>query len=107
LSTYSFIRWQDNICLVAGSGFGGSDDFWPYLGGDWSIRFGVQPMLLMAFFWLVAKEAHISLSVKYLIVAAPAVVDTQWEGTCMEETGSILTVQSGLGELTTRLLCGT
>jgi len=102
LSTYSSIRRQNNICLVAGSGFGGSDDFWPYLTGDWSVRFGVQPMpfdgLLLASRVMVAKEAHTSSSVKDLIVAASGVVDAQWEGTYMKETGGILTVQSELGE---------
>ena len=45
LSTYGSIRQQKNIALVAGSGFGGADDVWPYLTGDWSVeRFGMQPM---------------------------------------------------------------
>jgi fatty acid synthase subunit alpha, fungi type len=38
LATYSSIRRHDNISLVAGSGFGGSDDTWPYLTGDWSSK---------------------------------------------------------------------
>jgi fatty acid synthase subunit alpha len=33
LATYSSIRRHDNIALVAGSGFGGSDDMFPYLSG--------------------------------------------------------------------------
>jgi fatty acid synthase subunit alpha, fungi type len=41
LATYSSIRRHDNIALVAGSGFGGLDDTWPYLTGDWSKQFGV------------------------------------------------------------------
>jgi fatty acid synthase subunit alpha, fungi type len=44
LATYSSIRRHDNIALVAGFGFGGSDDTWPYLTGDWSKQFGVEPM---------------------------------------------------------------
>jgi len=46
LTTYSSIRRHDNIALVAGSGFGGSDsdDTFPYLSGDWSTQFGVEPM---------------------------------------------------------------
>ena len=34
LATYSSIRCHDNIALVAGSGFGGSDNTRPYLTGD-------------------------------------------------------------------------
>ncbi|KAJ2748907.1 fatty acid synthase alpha subunit Lsd1, partial [Coemansia pectinata] len=35
LDTYGAIRAQNNIILVAGSGFGGVDDTLPYLTGDW------------------------------------------------------------------------
>ncbi|KAI0685962.1 fatty acid synthase [Cytidiella melzeri] len=103
LSTYSSIRQQRNICLVAGSGFGGAEDIWPYLTGDWSVeQFGVQPMPFDGFLFasrvMVAKEAHTSSSVKDLIVAAKGVSDAQWEGTYSKETGGILTVRSELGE---------
>lgn len=103
LATYAAIRRQSNIALVAGSGFGGADDFYPYLTGEWSVqRYGVQPMpfdgLLLASRVMVAKEAHTSPSVKDLIVSAPGVEDTQWEGTYQRETGGILTVRSELGE---------
>jgi len=37
LETYSAIRKQDNILLVAGSGFGDAEGSLPYLTGDWSI----------------------------------------------------------------------
>ena len=102
LSTYPSIRQHPNIILIGGSGFGGSEDLWPYLTGDWSLAYGVQPMPFDGFLFasrvMVAKEAHTSSSVKDLIVAAPGVADAQWEGTYDKETGGILTVRSELGE---------
>lgn len=103
LSTYGAIRRHKNICLVGGSGFGGSDDIWPYLTGEWSVKdYGLQPMPFDGFLFasrvMVAKEAHTSPSVKDLIVAASGVDDSKWEGTYAGETGGILTVRSELGE---------
>ena len=103
LATYRSIRQHSNIVLVGGSGFGGADDVWPYLTGQWSVdRFGVQPMPFDGFLFasrvMVAKEAHTSSSVKDLIVGAAGVGDEQWEGTYTKPTGGILTVQSELGE---------
>jgi fatty acid synthase subunit alpha len=104
-ATYPSIRRHDNIAFVAGSGFGGSDDAWPYLNGDWSRSkpFGVEPMPFDGFLFgsrvMVAKEAHTSPSIKDLIVAAAGVDDSQWEGTYVKDTGGIITVRSELGEL--------
>ena len=102
LATYRAIRQHPNIVLVGGSGFGGADDFYPYLTGEWSAQYGAQAMpfdgLLLASRVMVAKEAHTSSSVKDLIVAASGVPDGEWEGTYAKETGGILTVRSELGE---------
>ncbi|KAK0543649.1 hypothetical protein OC845_006016 [Tilletia horrida] len=103
LATYGRIRQQSNISLVAGSGFGSADDFWPYLSGDWSVKkFGVEPMpfdgVLFGSWVMIAKEAHTSTAVKQLIVDAPGVEDASWEGTYEKETGGIITVTSELGE---------
>ncbi|KAG5638483.1 hypothetical protein H0H81_012415 [Sphagnurus paluster] len=102
LSTYRAIRRHSNISLVGGSGFGSAEDLWPYLTGDWSESFGVQPMPFDGFLFasrvMVAKEAHTSSSVKDLIVAASGVEDAAWEGTYTKPTGGILTVRSELGE---------
>lgn len=103
LLTYASIRKHANIALVAGSGFGGADDFWPYLTGDWSVeQFNVQPMpfdgVLFASRVMTSAEAHTSGPVKQLIVDAQGVDDGKWEGTYERETGGILTVQSELGE---------
>ncbi|KAK2463415.1 hypothetical protein APHAL10511_004501 [Amanita phalloides] len=103
LATYASIRQQENICLVAGSGFGSADDVWPYLSGEWSSQmFNVQLMPFDGFLFasrvMVAKEAHTSSSVKDLIVASTGVDDIKWEGTYDRPTGGILTVKSELGE---------
>ncbi|KAF8896473.1 fatty acid synthetase alpha subunit [Infundibulicybe gibba] len=102
LTTYRAIRQNPNLSLVGGSGFGSAEDVWPYLSGDWSERFGVQPMPFDGFLFasrvMVAREAHTSSSVKDLIVAAPGVDDKDWEGTYTKPTGGILTVRSELGE---------
>ncbi|THG97809.1 hypothetical protein EW026_g4265 [Hermanssonia centrifuga] len=81
LATYSSICQQRNISLVGGSSFGGADDVWPYLTGDFSVDlYGAQPMPFDGFLFasrvMVAKEAH----------------------TSSKETGGILTVRSELGE---------
>ena len=103
VQTYASIRQHPNIKLIAGSGFGAAEDFWPYLTGDWSVDlFGLQPMpfdgALFASRVMVAKEAHTSQSVKQLIVDAPGVDDSLWEQSYDKETGGILTVRSELGE---------
>ncbi|KAL0065236.1 fatty acid synthase alpha subunit Lsd1 [Marasmius tenuissimus] len=102
LSTYRSIRKHDNLVLVGGSGFGAADDVWPYLTGEWSAAYGVQPMPFDGFLFasrvMVAKEAHTSSSVKDLIVACSGVDDGEWEGTYAKPTGGILTVRSELGE---------
>ena len=102
IATYSTIRANRNISLIAGSGFGGAEDVWPYISGDWSAAFGLQPMpfdgVLYGSRVMVAKEADTSPSVKKLIVDAPGVDDAAWEGTYDKPTGGILTVRSELGE---------
>src|ERR1700733_12706942 len=51
-----------SLALVAGSGFGGLNDTQPYLTGDWSKQFSVEPMpfdgILFASRIMVANEAH-------------------------------------------------
>jgi enoyl reductase-like protein len=100
LATYASIRQHENIVLVGGSGFGGADDVWPYLNGSWSEKYGVQKMPYDGFLYasrvMVAKEAHTSLEIKKLIVAAKGVDDDKWEGTYDKETGGIITVTSEL-----------
>nr|ODN98836.1 hypothetical protein L204_02800 [Cryptococcus depauperatus CBS 7855] len=103
IATFGTIRQQRNISLVAGSGFGGAEDVWPYLSGEWSSKmYDLQPMpfdgVLYGSRVMVAKEADTSAAVKQVIVDAPGVDDAQWEGTYDKPTGGILTVKSELGE---------
>ncbi|SGZ13219.1 BQ5605_C028g10556 [Microbotryum silenes-dioicae] len=103
LATYASIRQQPNISLVAGSGFGGADDTYPYLSGEWSEKlYGVARMPFDGFLFasrvMVAKEAHTSESVKQLIVDAQGVDDDKWEQSYDKPVGGIITVTSELGE---------
>jgi fatty acid synthase subunit beta len=102
LLMYSRIRKCPNLVLVAGSGFGGSEDTYPYLTGTWSARFGYPPMpfdgCLFGSRMMVAKEAQTSPAAKQAIVDAPGVDDEDWEKTYKEPTGGVLTVLSEMGE---------
>ncbi|KAL1956696.1 hypothetical protein VTO42DRAFT_6946 [Malbranchea cinnamomea] len=102
LQMYSRIRKCDNIVLVAGSGFGGAEDTYPYLTGTWSRKFGYPPMpfdgCMFGSRMMVSKEAHTSPAAKQAIVAAPGVDDSQWEDTYKGPAGGVITVRSEMGE---------
>ncbi|KAJ9203816.1 hypothetical protein DTO164E3_2170 [Paecilomyces variotii] len=102
LQMYSRIRKCNNIVLVAGSGFGGSNDTYPYLTGTWSSRFGYPPMpfdgCMFGSRMMTAKEAHTSKNAKKAIADAPGVDDGQWENTYKGPTGGVITVLSEMGE---------
>lgn len=102
LLMYSRIRKCDNIVLVAGSGFGGSEDTYPYLTGTWSSRFGYPPMpfdgCMFGSRMMTAKEAHTSHNAKLAIAAAPGVNDGEWEKTYRGAAGGVITVLSEMGE---------
>ncbi|KAG0272729.1 beta subunit of fatty acid synthetase, partial [Linnemannia exigua] len=102
LETYSAIRRHSNVVLVAGSGFGGAEDTYPYLTGDWSVQLDYPPMpfdgMLFGSRVMVAKEGMASLGVKQAIVDAPGVGDSEWEKTYKGPTGGVMTVRSELGE---------
>ncbi len=75
LATYrDRIRKCDNLILVAGSGFGGWEDSYPYLTGSWSVKLGFAAMpfdgILLGSRMMAAKEAHTSLAAKMAIVEA-------------------------------------
>ncbi|KAK7432610.1 beta subunit of fatty acid synthetase [Neonectria magnoliae] len=99
---YGRIRRQENIILVAGSGFGGADDTYPYLTGQWSKKYGYPPMpfdgCLFGSRMMVAKEAHTSRAAKQAIVDAPGVGDSEWEQTYKGPAGGVMTVRSEMGE---------
>ncbi|KAI0021548.1 beta subunit of fatty acid synthase [Xylariomycetidae sp. FL0641] len=102
LQMYGRIRRSENIILVAGSGFGGADDTYPYLTGDWSKKYGYPPMpfdgCLFGSRMMVAKEAHTSKNAKQAIVDAPGLDDDQWEKTYKGPAGGVITVRSEMGE---------
>ncbi|KAI0008515.1 beta subunit of fatty acid synthase [Xylariaceae sp. FL0662B] len=102
LQMYGRIRRSDNIILVAGSGFGGAEDTYPYLTGEWSKKFGYPPMPFDACLFgsrmMVAKEAHTSTAAKQAIIDAEGVGDDQWERTYKGPAGGIITVRSEMGE---------
>ncbi|KAJ5118509.1 hypothetical protein N7526_010146 [Penicillium atrosanguineum] len=102
LQMYSRIRKYDNIVLVAGSGFGGAEDTYPYLSGTWSSKFGYPAMpfdgCLFGSRMMIAKEAHTSKNAKKAIADAPGVDDEEWEKTYMSATGGVITVLSEMGE---------
>ena len=64
---YSTLRRCPNIILIAGSGFGGSDDTEPYLTGEWALRFAHPCMpfdgVLFGSRVMTALEARTSLAV--------------------------------------------
>ncbi|SPN99679.1 probable fatty-acyl-CoA synthase, beta subunit [Cephalotrichum gorgonifer] len=102
LQMYARIRRSPNMILVAGSGFGGADDTYPYITGEWSKKFGYPPMpfdgCLFGSRMMVAKEAKTSPAAKRAIIAAPGIEDHEWEKTYQSPTGGILTVRSEMGE---------
>ena len=102
LQMYGRIRKCANIILVAGSGFGGADDTYPYLTGSWSRKFGYPPMpfdgVLFGSRVMTAKEAHTSPNAKKAIVEAEGVDDVDWEKTYKGPAGGVITVRSEMGE---------
>ncbi|KAF2733047.1 beta subunit of fatty acid synthase [Polyplosphaeria fusca] len=102
LQMYSRMRKCDNLILVAGSGFGGAEDTYPYLTGTWSTRYGYPPMpydgCLFGSRVMTAKEAHTSKNAKKAIVDAPGLDDGDWEKTYKGPAGGVITVRSEMGE---------
>ncbi|KAF2687098.1 beta subunit of fatty acid synthase [Lentithecium fluviatile CBS 122367] len=102
LQMYSRLRKCNNLILVAGSGFGGAEDTYPYLTGTWSTRFGYPPMpydgCLFGSRVMTAKEAHTSKNAKQAIVDAPGLEDGDWEKTYKGPAGGVITVRSEMGE---------
>ncbi|KAF1998924.1 beta subunit of fatty acid synthase [Amniculicola lignicola CBS 123094] len=97
LQMYAAIRRCPNIILIAGSGFGGADDTYPYLSGSWASKFNQTPMpfdgILLGSRMMVAKEAHTSLAAKQAIAACDGVEDAMWQ-----KCSGILTVKSEMGQ---------
>ncbi|KAF3910427.1 hypothetical protein ABW20_dc0105531 [Dactylellina cionopaga] len=102
LAMYGRIRRCSNIILIAGSGFGGSEDTYPYLTGKWAEKYAYPPMpfdgILFGSRMMVAKEAHTSKNAKKAICDAPGLDDKDWEKTYKGAAGGVITVKSEMGE---------
>ncbi|KAL8812479.1 MAG: hypothetical protein Q9223_000999 [Gallowayella weberi] len=102
LQMYGRIRRCENLVLVAGSGFGGSQDTYPYMTGTWSSAFGYPPMpfdgCLFGSRMMTAKESHTSKNAKKAIAEAEGIDDSQWEKTYKGPIGGVITVLSEMGE---------
>lgn len=102
LENYRVIRSCANIVLIAGSGFGGASDTYPYLTGEWSRSLGYASMpfdgVLLGSRMMVAKEAHTSPQVKELIVQSKGVSDSEWHKSYYGVTGGVMTVNSEMGQ---------
>ncbi|KAJ2599003.1 fatty acid synthase alpha subunit Lsd1, partial [Coemansia sp. RSA 1722] len=102
LQTYSAIRAQKNIVLIAGSGFGDAEGSLPYLTGDWSTGFGYAPMpfdgILLGSRVMVAKETATELAAKELIVSVSGMTDAEWIESVDDVQGGMTTITSEYGE---------
>jgi len=102
LAMYGRLRKCENIVLIAGSGFGGADDTYPYLNGSWATKYGYPPMpfdgVLFGSRVMVAQEAHTSPMAKQAIVDAEGLEDHEWEKTYQGPAGGVITVRSEMGE---------
>lgn len=102
LQMYGRIRRCPNLVLVAGSGFGGSEDTYPYMTGTWSTKFGYPPMpydgCLFGSRMMTARECKTSTNAKKAIAEAEGIDDSQWEKTYKGPAGGVITVRSEMGE---------
>ncbi|KAJ1882536.1 fatty acid synthase alpha subunit Lsd1, partial [Coemansia sp. RSA 486] len=102
IQTYSAIRAQKNIVLIAGSGFGDAEGSLPYLTGDWSTGFGYAPMpfdgILLGSRVMVAKETATELAAKELIVSASGMTDAEWIESVDDVQGGMTSITSEYGE---------
>jgi len=102
LQMYGRLRKCPNIVLLAGSGFGGAEDTYPYLTGEWARKFGYPPMpydgVLFGSRVMISKECHTSPAAKQAIVDASGLEDHEWEKTYKGVAGGVITVRSEMGE---------
>ena len=78
MSTYSEVRKQSNIVLVAGGGIGTPERAADYISGEWSAQYGLRAMpvdgVLVGTAAMTAKESHTSPQVKQALVETPGMV---------------------------------
>ena len=102
LAKYAQIRSCSNIVLIAGSGFGGGEDSYPYVSGAWAVDHGFPPMpfdgVLVGSRMMVAQEAHTSPAAKVLITQTKGVSDAEWHQSYRKPAGGVVTIISEMGE---------
>ncbi|TLD37351.1 beta subunit of fatty acid synthase [Venturia nashicola] len=102
LMMYGRLRKCPNLILIAGSGFGGAEDTYPYITGEWSRAYGYPPMPFDGCMFgsrvMTAKEAYTSKNAKQAIVDAEGLEDADWEKTYKGAAGGVITVRSEMGE---------
>ena len=101
LKAYGQIRECSNIVLIAGSGFGGAEDTYPYITGEWSESLGYPLMpfdgVLLGSRMMISKESHLSTAAKNLIALAEGTTDDKWCHSFDEATGGVITVNNEIG----------
>ena len=104
IQMYAKIRDCSNIILVAGSGFGGAEDTYPYITGNWAVDLNLSPVpmpfdgILFGSRMMIAKEAHTSRAAKEAIVSAEGSDDLSWEKTYSGPHGGVMNVRSEVRE---------
>jgi enoyl reductase-like protein len=94
--------------VVGGSGFGGVQDTFPYLTGDWAYRYNRPPMpfdgILLGSRLMTAKEAHTSPAVKQAIecVLYTAKATAPYKNNVLAAADSVVGLQDRLVEVPNR-----
>jgi fatty acid synthase subunit beta len=95
------VRECSNIVLIAGSGFGGAEDTYPYITGEWSETLGFPLMpfdgVLLGSRMMISKESHLSTAAKKLIALAEGTTDDEWCHPFEEAAGGVITVNNEMG----------
>lgn len=101
LKAYGQVRECSNIVLIAGSGFGGAEDTYPYITGEWSETLGYPLMpfdgVLLGSRMMISKEANLSSQAKKLIALAEGTTDDEWCHSFDEAAGGVITVYNEMG----------
>ena len=101
LKAYGQVRECSNVVLIAGSGFGGAEDTYPYITGEWSEDLDLPLMpfdgVLLGSRMMIAKEAHLSTAAKKLIALAEGTTDDEWSHSFDEAAGGVISVKNELG----------
>jgi len=101
IKNYGQIRKCPNIFLIISGGFGGPDDTYPYLTGEWAEPLGYPRMPFDGVLLgsrMVSKESHASIPAKNLIVETEGMCEDEWHKSYDRSMGRIITVLSESGQ---------